>query len=354
MPLRSDQLQTLLWAGLGLAFLVLVYYLSPILTPFLAGAILAYILNPGVNFLERRHVPRWAGASLMVLALIVGLLLLVLIVAPLISKQVNQLYQHLPELMAKLNEVVAPRLKGWFGWDIQFDFESIKTYLAEQWQSSDGLSTRLFSSLKLGGLALAGIVGTLVLIPLVLFYLLEEWPRIIASLGEAVPRRWNEQVSGFAREIDSVLAEFLRGQLAVMGLLITYYSFALWIGGVDFALPIGIVTGGLVFVPYLGFSTGLLLALVVAGLQPNVAHALIAVGVVFGCGQVLEGFFLTPKIVGKRIGLHPLAVVFALLAFGQIFGFFGVLLALPASAMLLVALRRLDRKSTRLNSSHHG
>jgi len=343
MPLRSDQLQTLLWAGLGLAFLVLVYYLSPILTPFLAGAILAYILNPGVNFLERRRVPRWAGASLMVLALLIVVLLLVLIVAPLISKQVNQLYQHLPQLMAKLNEVVAPRLKGWFGWDIQFDFENIKTYLAEQWQSADGLSARLFSSLKLGGLALAGIIGTLVLIPLVLFYLLEEWPRLIAAIGQTIPRRWNEQVSGFAREIDSVLAQFLRGQLAVMGLLIAYYSLALWIGGVDFALPIGIVTGGLVFVPYLGFSTGLLLALIVAGLQPNVAHALIAVGVVFGFGQVLESFFLTPKIVGNRIGLHPLAVVFALLAFGQVFGFFGVLLALPASAMLLVALRRLTR-----------
>ena len=342
MPLRPDQLQTLLWAGLGLAFLVLLYLLSPILTPFLAGAILAYILNPVVNFLQRRHLPRWAGAGLTVVALVIVLLLLVLIVAPLISKQINQIYQHLPALMAKMNEVVAPRLKGWFGWDGQFDFESVKSYLAEHWQSADGLSSRLFASLKLGGLALAGVVGNLVLIPLVLFYLLEEWPRMIAAIGQAVPRRWHEQVVDFAREIDSVLAEFLRGQIAVMGLLIAYYAFALWVGGVEFALPIGIITGGLVFVPYLGFSTGLLLALVVAALQPNISHALIAVAVVFGFGQMLESFFLTPKIVGKRIGLHPLAVVFALLAFGQIFGFFGVLLALPASAVLLVGVRRVN------------
>lgn len=327
---------------MGLLFLALIYVLRPILTPFLAGAILAYIFNPGVNFLERKKVPRWAGAILMVLALLVGLLLLVLIVAPLIQRQATQLSLHLPDMLARLNEVAAPRIKDWFGWEIQFDSESIKKLISEHWQSSDGLSERIFASLKLGGLALAGLIGNLLLIPLVLFYLLDEWPRMIATLDRAIPRRWYETVAGFAGEIDSVLAEFLRGQVAVMILLSLYYAVALWIGGVDFALPIGIITGGLVFVPYLGFATGLALALIVAVLQPNLSHALIAVAVVFGFGQVLESFFLTPRIVGKRIGLHPLAVVFALLAFGQVFGFFGVLLALPASAVLLVGLRRLE------------
>lgn len=343
MTLRSDQLQTALWVGVGLLFLALIYVLRPILTPFLAGAILAYIFNPGVNFLARKKVPRWAGAILMVLALLVGLLLLVLIVAPLIQRQATQLSLHLPDMLARLNEVAAPRIKTWFGWEMQFDAESIKKLISEHWQSSDGLSERVFASLKLGGLALAGLIGNLLLIPLVLFYLLDDWPRMIATLDRAIPRRWHATVAGFAAEIDSVLAEFLRGQVAVMILLSLYYSLALWVGGVDFALPIGIITGGLVFVPYLGFATGLGLALIVAVLQPNFSHALIAVAVAFGIGQVLESFFLTPRIVGKRIGLHPLAVVFALLAFGQVFGFFGVLLALPASAVLLVALRRLGR-----------
>jgi predicted PurR-regulated permease PerM len=343
MTLRSEQLQTALWAGVGLAFLVLIYLLGPILTPFLAGAILAYILNPGVNCLERKKLPRWAGAILMVLGLLVGLLMLVIIVAPLIQRQATQLSLHLPDMLAKLNEVVAPRLKAWFGWEMQFDAESIKTLISEHWQSSDGISARIFASLRLGGLALAGIVANLLLIPLVLFYLLVDWPRLLATLDRAIPRRWHDLVAGFAGEIDTVLAQFLRGQIAVMILLALYYSIALWLGGVDFALAIGIVTGGLVFVPYLGFATGLALALIVALLQPDMSHALIAVAVVFGCGQVLEGFFLTPRIVGKRIGLHPLAVVFALLAFGQIFGFFGVLLALPASAVLLVCLRHLGR-----------
>lgn len=341
MPLREEKLQTVLWVALGLAFLVLIYYLSPILTPFLAGAIIAYILNPGVNWLQKKGLPRALGAALMVLALVVGVLLLFLIVAPLISKQLNQLYQNLPAILAKLDQFVAPRLHAWFGWEVQFDAESIKNFVAQEWQSTDGLSTRILTSLRMGGLALAGIIGNLVLIPLVLFYLLDDWPLLIHSIDNAIPRRWHAQVGDIAAEIDSVLAEFLRGQTAVMGLLILYYSFALWIGGVDFALPIGLITGGLVFVPYLGFGTGLTLALLVALLQGNVTHALIAVAVVFGCGQVLESFFLTPRILGKRIGLHPLAVVFALLAFGQVFGFFGVLLALPASAVLLVGLRRL-------------
>lgn len=343
MTLRADKLETTLWVGVGVGFLVLIYFLGPILTPFLAGAILAYILNPGVNCLERKKLPRWAGAMVMVLALIVGLLMLALILAPLIQKQATQLSLHLPDMLAKLNEVLAPRIKEWFGWDIAFDADSLKTLISEHWQSSDGLSARIFASLKLGGLALAGIVGNLLLIPLVLFYLLEEWPRLIASVESAIPRRWHDMVTGFAGEIDTVLAQFLRGQVAVMILLSIYYSIALWLGGVDFALPIGIITGGLVFVPYLGFATGLALALIVALLQPEMSHALIGVAVAFGVGQVLEGFFLTPKIVGKRIGLHPLAVVFALLAFGQIFGFVGVLLALPASAILLVALRHLGR-----------
>lgn len=348
MPLRPEQLQTLMWTALGLAFLVLIYYLSPILTPFLAGAIFAYILNPGVNWLERKKLPRAVGALIMVVVLLLAVLLLFLIIAPLISKQVAQLNSHLPTVLAKLDNVVAPKINAWFGWDVQFDAESIKNFIAEHMQGADGIGARLIASLRIGGLALVGIVGNIVLIPLVLFYLLDVWPKLLRSIEFGVPRRWQAQVTDIAGEIDTVLAQFLRGQLAVMGLLAIYYSVALWIGGVAFALPIGLLTGCLVFVPYLGFGTGLTLALLVAVLQPDVTHALIAVAVVFTIGQVLESFILTPKIVGKSIGLHPLAVVFALLAFGQVFGFFGVLLALPASAVILVGLRRLTR--TYLNS----
>jgi predicted PurR-regulated permease PerM len=343
MPLRPEQLQSAWWIGVALGLVWVLYLLSPILTPFLAGAVLAYILNPGVDWLARRRVPRVAGATLMILLVILIVLLLVLIIAPLIQKQVAELSLRVPTLLTKLEEVAAPRLKAWFGWDIHFDAASIKAFVTEHWQSDDGLAKRLLASLKLGGLAIAGLLGNLMLIPLVLFYLLADWNEILARVDRAIPRRIHARVRAIAAEIDAVLAEFLRGQLAVMGLLALYYSLALWLGGIDFALPIGIITGGLVFVPYLGFAAGLVLALIVAALQLDGLHSLIIVGAVFSFGQVLESFFLTPRIVGDRIGLHPLAVVFALLAFGQVFGFFGILLALPASAILLVGLRHLNQ-----------
>ena len=203
---------------------------------------------------------------------------------------------------------------------------------------------KLFESLRIGGLALLGFVVNLLLVPVVLFYLLCDWNVMLAHVNRMLPRRWQPNLTGIAKEIDTVLAEFLRGQIAVMLLMSVLYVLGLWLAGLEFALPIGIITGMLVFVPYVGMLTGLMLATLVALMQFPGAGDAIPVWIVFGIGQALEGMLVTPLLVGKRIGLHPLAVIFALLAFGQIFGFFGVLLALPASAALLVALRHLGRQ----------
>ena len=342
MPATSDRAQMLLWAGVALALLWVLYLLGPVLTPFLAGAMLAYILNPGVDWLCRRKVPRGLASGVVIVLVVFAGVLLALILVPLFTKQVNELSHRVPAFLTHLNQELAPKLQDWFGVTLALDAHSIRQFLSEHWQSAEGILPKLLSSLKLGGLALAGLLGTLLLIPLVLFYLLVEWNSLIGRIDRFVPRRYSGLVRSIARDIDLVLAEFLRGQLSVMGLLALFYSIGLWLGGLDFALPIGIITGLLVIVPYLGFVTGLALALMVALLQFDGASGLIIVAVVFGLGQMLESFFLTPKIVGDRIGLHPLAVIFALLAFGQVFGFFGVLLALPASAVLLVALRRVN------------
>jgi predicted PurR-regulated permease PerM len=202
---------------------------------------------------------------------------------------------------------------------------------------------KLFDSLRIGGLALLGFVVNLLLVPVVLFYLLCDWNVLLGQINRVLPRRWHPQLTGIAKEIDTVLAEFLRGQIAVMLLMSALYVLGMWLVGLEFALPIGIITGMLVFVPYVGMLTGLVLATLVALMQFPTAGGVIPVWIVFGIGQALEGMLVTPMLVGKRIGLHPLAVIFALLAFGQIFGFFGVLLALPASAALLVGLRHLGR-----------
>jgi predicted PurR-regulated permease PerM len=185
------------------------------------------------------------------------------------------------------------------------------------------------------------VIFNAVLIPVALFYLLMDWDRFVARLLELVPPRARPKVDSFTHEADQVLGQYLRGQFLVMLVMAVLYSTGLALFGLDLALPIGLFTGLAMFIPYLGFGIGLLLATLAGLLQFASAKAIVMVAVVYGVGQMLEGFYLTPRFVGERIGLHPLAVIFALLAFGQLFGFVGVLVALPASAVLLVAMRRL-------------
>jgi len=192
-----------------------------------------------------------------------------------------------------------------------------------------------------GGAALLALLVNLLLIPLAMFYLLRDWPQLLARIDALVPRRWHGKTNEIAQEIDAVLAQFMRGQVSVMLLMSAFYVFGLWLVGVEFALPIGIVSGLLVFIPYVGMVVGIGLATMVALSQFELWSDVSWVWLVFGVGQLLEGMVVTPRLVGERIGLHPLAVIFALLAFGQLFGFFGILLALPAAAVLLVWLRHL-------------
>jgi len=203
----------------------------------------------------------------------------------------------------------------------------------------------ILASLKLGGSVAFAALGNAVLVPVALFYLLEDWRGLIERTRALIPPGLRLACDSFAREADAVLGQYLRGQLLVMGLLAIYYSVALALFGLELALPIGVFTGLAIFVPYLGFGLGLVLATLAGLLQfspvSGVGPALLMIAVVYGFGQILEGFYLTPKLVGERIGLHPLAVIFALLSFGQLFGLVGVLVALPLSAVLLVGLRRL-------------
>jgi len=331
-----------LWWFIPAAVVIaLLYFLSPILAPFLFAAILAYISNPLVSWLKRHRVPRTLGAVLVMLLLGGLFVLLLLILLPLFIKEVRLLSERLPGFLAQLNDNLAPWIKARFGAELQFDLAGLKKLVNENLQGADGLGMKLLASLRIGGLAVLGFVVNLLLVPVVLFYLLRDWNGLLAQIEELLPRRWHPQLTGVATEIDAVLAEFLRGQIAVMVLMSVLYVLGLWLAGLEFALPIGIITGMLVFVPYVGMLTGLLLATVVALMQFPGVSGVIPVWIVFGIGQALEGTLVTPLLVGKRIGLHPVAVIFALLAFGQLFGFFGVLLALPASAALLVGLRHL-------------
>jgi len=329
------------WFIPAAAAIALLYFLSPILAPFLFGGILAYMGNPMVNWLARHRVRRPLGAALVMLLLAGLFVVLLVILLPLFIKEVRLLSERLPGFLAQLNDNLAPWIKTRFGVELQFDLAALTKVIGDNLQGADGLGMKLLASLKIGGLAVLGFVVNLLLVPVVLFYLLRDWNALLARIDHLLPRRWHGRLTRVAVEIDAVLAEFLRGQIAVMLLMSVLYVLGLWLAGLEFALPIGIITGMLVFVPYVGMLTGLLLATLVALMQFPGVGGVVPVWIAFAIGQALEGMLVTPLLVGKRIGLHPVAVIFALLAFGQLFGFFGVLLALPASAALLVGLRHL-------------
>jgi predicted PurR-regulated permease PerM len=278
------------------------------------------------------------------LLLVLGLFILLLVILiPLFYKELTILHDRLPSFLNELAKRVEPLAQRFLGPDFRLDMEGIKQLLSDNMQGAPDIAGKVFSSLKIGGLAVLGFVVNLLLIPVVFFYFLRDWDMLVAKVDSMVPRRWHERLSIIAKEIDAVLAEFLRGQISVILIMASFYVIGLWLTGLEFALPIGIITGVLVFVPYVGMVTGLLLATMAGFMQFGATSGLIWVWVVFGLGQALEGMVVTPWLVGNRIGLHPVAVIFALLAFGQIFGFFGILLALPASAALLVGLRHIRR-----------
>ncbi len=334
-----QQAALLLAAAAGLLWLV--YLLSPILTPFLLGATLAYICNPLVQRLERYRVPRALGTTLLILFMGGVIALLVLILAPMVIEEAGQLSERLPDLSRVINDELAPWLKERFGIRVKLDPASLRKIVTENWDSAQNVAGGVFKSIKAGGMAIFGVLGMMALLPVVMFYLLRDWDGLLARIEILLPRPWHAHAVRIAREVDQVLAEFLRGQLSVMLILAIYYSLALWLAGLDFALPVGILTGLLIFIPYVGYGLGLVLALLVAMLQFDGWNPIIGVAVVYAIGQGLESFLLTPFLVGERVGLHPVAVIFALLAFGQLFGFVGVLIALPTSAALLVGLREI-------------
>ena len=339
----STRARPQLWAWLAItaALGLLAWLLSPILAPFLFAAILAYILDPLVERLSRPGIPRTLSVLFVLAVALLLLIALVLIVFPLLYKETRLLMEKLPALLDWINTQAAPWLKTHFDIDLQFDVDSVKQMARDAFAQNEDLTKGVLRSVGIGGLAIIAFLANLLLVPVVLFYLLRDWHVIVAAVERLIPRRIHDKAAQMAREIDEVLAQWLRGQLLVMLIMSSYYVTALWLTRLEFALPIGILSGLAVNVPYVGIAVGLFLATAAALLQFDTLTGLLWVWLAIGIGQALEGMLVTPLIVGKRIGLPPVAVIFALLAFGQLFGFFGVLLALPASAVLLVGLRHL-------------
>jgi predicted PurR-regulated permease PerM len=310
----------------------------------MVAAVLAYALSPAVRALQAAcggYLPRLLAVLVVEIAFVLLVLAVMLLLLPILSNEIPRMRDQLPGWVERGQTMLNPWLQA-MGISFQVDAASLKHLVLQAFNVSfqDGFE-QAFASLRIGGSVALAVIGNLVLVPVVLFYLLLDWRRCVRHVEALVPLPMRSAYDSFVDEADQVLGQYLRGQLSVMLALSIYYGLTLWWFGLELAWPIGIFTGLAVFVPYVGFGLGLLLAAFAGLLQMGLAEALWMVAVVYGLGQLIESFVLTPRLVGERIGLHPLHVIFALLAFGQLLGFIGVLVALPVSAVMLVAIRRL-------------
>lgn len=330
----------------ALAAGLLVYLLRPILTPFLLAALFAYLGNPLVLRLQgegRRlkwRVSRTAAVVVVFLFLFIALVLSVLMVLPLLQRELARFVEWLPVWLEWFQSQALPWLRERFGLGPDLPgAEALTGLLAEHWQQAgDWMMQALGSVGRSGGVVFAWLLN-LILVPVVTFYLLRDWDRLLQGMRDLLPRSLEPRATRIAAQADAVLATFVRGQLMVMLSLAVFYAAGLWLAGLDLAVAVGVTAGAVSFVPYLGVIVGVGLGVAAALVQSTDPWLLFWVLAVFAAGQLLESLFLTPRIVGDRIGLHPVAVIFAVLAGGQLFGFLGVLLGLPVAAVLAVLVR---------------
>lgn len=328
-------------AALGL----FLYLLGPILTPFAVAALLAYLGDPIVDALERMKLSRSLSVAIVFTVMTLVLLLVPLVLVPLLEDQIRIFVEKLPAYINWIRERLMPILVERLGVDPNLlSTDQIMGMLQAHWQQAGGIAATVLEHVSKSGLAIVAFAMNLLLIPVVTFYFLRDWDTMIERVRELLPRHIEPKVVEIARQSNDVLSAFLRGQLAVMLALGLIYSIGLWLAGIKLAFLIGMCAGLLSFVPYLGGILGVGGAVIAALVEHRDLIHVVYVLIVFGVGQTLEGFVLTPWLVGDRIGLHPVAVIFAILAGGQLFGFVGVLLALPVTAVLMVIMRHVHEQ----------
>lgn len=324
---------------------VLFYLLGPVLTPFMLGALFAYLGDPVADRLEDRGLSRTTAVVIVFSVMTLAMILLLFVLVPVLNKQIIALIKLVPQYSQWIGENVLPWLEVNLGLDRELlDLDSFSQFLQNHWVQAGGFAANVLGGLTRSGTLIAAWVANLILIPVVTFYLLRDWDRFIAAIDHILPREIEPDIAHIASESDKMLGAFLRGQVLVMMALGTVYAIGLWLIGLKFALLIGMLAGLLSFVPYMGFAVGIVVASIAMLLQTHDPLQLLWVFLVFGVGQALEGMLLTPLLVGDRIGLHPVTVIFSVLAGGQLFGFIGILIALPVAAILAVIVRDLHKR----------
>jgi predicted PurR-regulated permease PerM len=332
--------RAIFWIAAGIVALLALYLLSPILLPFIAGVAVAYALDPAADWFERRGFSRlWA--TLAILIMFVVLLAIVLItLVPVLAAQLVGLAQNLPQYVERLQALAMPLLDSEAGRFLKIDPDSIRTSISDFFGRGAGWVTTVLGSVWSGGLAILNVISLFVVTPVVAFYLLYDWDRVVAKADALLPRQYADTIRALVGEMSDTVAGFVRGQGLLCLFLGVFYAAGLALIGLDFGLLIGLGAGLISFIPYIGSILGLLVAISVALVQfwPDWIW-IVATAAVFAVGQFIEGNILQPKLVGGRVGLHPVWLIFALVAFGYFFGFVGLLIAVPVSAAIGVLVR---------------
>ena len=330
-----------MWILLGLVALgLLIYQISGILLPFVLAFILAYALNPVANKMEGK-MSRGMASGTLVIAVLIAAVSLVLIVAPILQSQVMDFTLRIPKLVNlvwdKLKDILTYGRENMTEQQLYQLSDSVSGTALNVFQGLGSALMRVIS----GGMAVFSLVSLLLITPVVLFYLMRDWPHVSQNIKEMIPMKKRTAAENLMKEINTTLAGFIRGQASVCLILAIYYATALSLIGVEMGALVGILTGAMIFIPYIGYGIGLVLSILLGLLQGLTMTQWLCLGGVFLVGQIVEGYFLTPYLVGKRVGLHPVWIIFVLLAGGMVAGFLGVLLAVPFAAVLGVLIRHL-------------
>lgn len=323
----------------------LLYLLSPILTPFLLGGLFAYIANPLVKKLRRLGIPNIFSVIIVFLLFVLIFVSLILLFIPIIQRQINTLIDIIPNIVDWLQGTIVPWIQQNFGVNDQLiNGGDLKKMLADNLTKTNGATTWVVQTVLVSSAKLIEWIIALILIPVVMFYLLWDWDQFLRGIRNLLPRHIEPTVVKLAKECDNVLSAFFRGQLLIMIILAFVYSIGLSLVGLQVGIIIGTISGLLSIVPYLGFITGIIAASIAAYIQSGTMMSVVSVMVIYGIVHILEIFVLIPQIMGNKIGLHPVAVIFAILAGGLLFGFLGILLALPTAAIIMVLVRHAHKK----------
>jgi predicted PurR-regulated permease PerM len=334
------QRQMIFWTAALVIFILALWLLGDIMLPFIAGLVLAYFLDPVADALERFGLPRLVATLVILIASIVAIGMLLVLLLPVLGDQITRFASNMPSLMETLVKLFNDLAPQWLKEMLAASDTNLAASLSDLAGRGAGWLAAILTSILSGGLALVNVISLLIVTPIVAFYMLNDWDRMVAKVDGWLPRDHRETIRGLARQIDEAMAGFIRGQGTVALLLGISYAVGLSLAGLNFGLLIGLGAGLLSFIPYIGTIIGGILAIGMALIQfwPNWVQILIIVGI-FALGQFIEGNFLSPYLVGNRIGLHPVWLMFALFAFGYLFGFVGLLLAVPLAAAVGVLAR---------------